>query len=112
MSILDDMARLVERVRSMDRAELADELSRLLERVRTLDRAELVEEMARLVERVSGLNRAELLEEIQGVTEKVRDVLQENQALKSRLRARLQAAADDLSYPYEGIYWFDSPANG
>lgn len=112
MSILDDMARLVERVRTLDRAEVADELSRLLEKVRTLDRGELVEEVARLVERVSGLERSELMEEVQRVADRVRDVIHENQALKSRLKARLQAARDELPYPYEGIYWFDSPANG
>lgn len=93
MHILDDMAKLVEAIRSMDRSELADELLKLVEKLRTLD-------------------RSELLDELLHVAERVRELLQENQALRNRLKARLQSAADELSYPYEGIYWFDSRPNG
>lgn len=89
MAILDDVAKMVEALRSMDRAELADELGRMVEKARAMDRSEVVDELSRLVE-------------------KVREVLLENHSLRRRLRARLQAGGEEPSYPYEGVYWFDS----
>ncbi|MFQ5678958.1 MAG: hypothetical protein ACE5HP_05825 [Gemmatimonadota bacterium] len=89
MNILDDIGKLVEAIRSLDRAEMEDELLKLVEKLRSMD-------------------RSELLEELFGVAERVRELLLENQALKRRLKARLQPAKEELSYPYEGIYWFDA----
>lgn len=88
MSILDDLATLAETVRSMDRSELGDELGRIVEKLRRMDREEIVDEMF-------------------DIMEKVRELLLENNDLKRRLKARLQSRTEELSYPYEGIYWFD-----
>lgn len=92
MAILDELARLLESVRSLDRAELADDIGQLIEHVRSLD-------------------RSEMLDEVVDVAEKVRDVLRENHALRARLRAKLQTTEEELSFPYEGVYWFDTPAS-
>lgn len=89
MSILEDLARLAETVRRVDRQDLADELGRIVEKLRGMDREEILDEMFDIMERV-------------------RELLLENNDLKRRLKSRLQPGGDDLSYPYEGIYWFDS----
>lgn len=89
MSILEELARLAETVRGMDRSDLADEIGRIVEKLRAMDREEIVEEMF-------------------DIMEKVRELLLENDDLKRKLKARLQPGRDELSYPYEGIYWFDS----
>lgn len=95
MRILEELSRLAETVRAMDRAELADELGSIVERLRRMDREEIVDEMF-------------------DILEKVRELLLENDDLRRRLKARLQGSggSDDLSYPYEGIYWFDSRTSG
>ena len=89
MRTLDELARLARTVRAMDRSELADELGRIVEKLRSMEREEIVDEMFDMME-------------------KVRDLLLENDDLKRKLKARLQSGREDLSYPYEGIYWFDS----
>lgn len=93
MNTLDHMGKLVEAIRSLDRSEVADELLNLVEKLRSMD-------------------RAELLDEVFDVAERMRELLLENQVLRTRLKAKLHSATDDLSYPYEGIYWFDSQSNG
>lgn len=89
MSILEELAGLARTVRAMDRSELADELGRIVEKLRGMEREEIVDEMFDMMEKVRGL-------------------ILENDDLKRRLKARLQSGGEELSYPYEGIYWFDS----
>lgn len=109
MAILEDLSKLLEAIRSVDRSELADDLAALIEHVRQMDRAEVRDEAVRVAGKVR--ERSEVLDEAARIAEKVRDVLRENQALRSRLKSRLQPADDDLSFPYEGVYWFDTPAS-
>lgn len=110
MAILDDMSKLLEAIRSVDRSELADDIAGLIEHVRQMDRAEVRDEAVRVAGKVR--ERSEVLDEAARIAEKVRDVLRENHALRTRLKARLQATEEEISFPYEGVYWFDTPARG